>query len=182
MFSKLFGRRDRPHSQEGAFFDGAYRLHRSGDVGRFTDLARTAFPDFADRIECFGADWLGRQFARDHGRHQDGQPLVLMLEPGTGEVLEIPADYTSFHENELLEQAEAVAALSFYERWRSAGGARPRYDQCIGYKVPLFLGGLDDLPNLEVSDLDVYWTLASQLLAQIRETPSGTVIDRATLE
>jgi hypothetical protein len=78
------------------FLNGAYRLHESGDVERFTAMAAEAFPEFAQRITCFGADWLGRQFAVDSGRLQGGEPLVLMLEPGTGEALEIPADYGSF--------------------------------------------------------------------------------------
>ena len=61
--------------------DGAYRRHRPEDVEGFTELARQAFPAFAERIECFGADWLGRQFAADLGRVAAGRPQVLMLEP-----------------------------------------------------------------------------------------------------
>lgn len=33
-------------------------------------------------------------------------------------------------------------------------GAEPAYDQCIGYKKPLFLGGEDDISNQELSDLE----------------------------
>lgn len=58
--------------------NGAYRLHRSEDVTRFTALAAEAFPQFAGRIECFGADWLGPQFATDKGRLVEGQKQVLM--------------------------------------------------------------------------------------------------------
>lgn len=94
MFSKLFRKsKAAPQSDHPTFLDGAYRLHRVDDVDHFTSLASTAFPAFADRIECFGADWLGRQFARDRARIAGGEPLVLMLEPGTGEALEIPADF-----------------------------------------------------------------------------------------
>jgi hypothetical protein len=48
-----------------------------------------AFPDFATRACPFGSDWLGRLFAVDSARVENGEPLVLMMEPGTGEVLEI---------------------------------------------------------------------------------------------
>ena len=181
MFSRLFGPKGKALEQEGVFLDGAYRLHQAADIERFTDLARAAFPTFADRIECFGADWLGRQFARDQGRMRDGQPLVLMLEPGTGEALEIPVGFAAFHAQELVQEPDAVAAASFFREWLSAGGTRPGYDQCIGYRTPLFLGGSDDIANLEVSDLDVYWTLAAQLLAQVRDLPEGAAVDRVSV-
>jgi hypothetical protein len=35
-------------------------------------------------------------------------------------------------------------------------GGEPNYDQCVGYKKPLFLAGVDDVENIELSDLDVY--------------------------
>jgi hypothetical protein len=184
MFSKLFGRGNKPQSQnqDGIYLGGAYRLHHPSDVERFTRLAGAAFPTFADRIECFGMDWLGRQFATDRGRIEGGEPLVLMLEPGTGEALEIPVGVAAFHTQELIDEADAVAAVSFFANWISAGGARPGYDQCVGYKVPLFLGGADEVANLELTDLDVYWTLAAQLLSKARDLPDGAVIDRIVLD
>ena len=156
-------------------------MHRTADVQRFTDLASAAFPLLADRIECFGADWLGRQFAKDRGRLENGEPLVLMLEPGTGEALEIPATFSDFHGHELVEESDAVAAVTFFKDWLSAGGAQPRYDQCIGYKKPLFLGGPDDISNLELIDLDVYWTVFGQLLVEVQSLPAGSTINRVTI-
>lgn len=144
--------------------DGIYRQHRQEDVEHFTQLAVDAFPDLAGRVRCFGADWLGRQFASDAARGGE----VLLIEPGTGELLEIPVDVETFHAEELVEQADAAAALFFYREWLAAGGAVPGYDQCIGYKVPLFLGGADTPDNLELGDFDVYWTVCAQLLAQSR--------------
>src|SRR4051812_45228190 len=80
------------------FFDGAYRLHDTDDVGRFTALAAEAFPEFASRITCFAADWAGSQFATDEARVVGGERQILLLEPGTGKVLQIPAGLDSFHE------------------------------------------------------------------------------------
>lgn len=154
------------------YLGGAYRLHRPEDVARFTALAVEAFPQFADRIECFGADWLGRQFATDQGRVVEGEPQVLMLEPGTGEALEIPVDRETFHAAELVDEPDAAAAYSFFEQWLAVGGIRPEYDQCIGYKRPLYLGGSDDVTNLEAIDFDVYWSLSAQILAQARGLPA----------
>jgi Domain of unknown function (DUF1851) len=181
MFSKIFFKDKKPLRVDGVYCDGAYRLHKSADIEHFTQLAHAAFPDLSKRVECFGADWLGRQFAHDHGRLRGKEPLVLMLEPGTGEALEIPADYSEFHAHELIEQAEAVAATSFFGQWRSAGGAPPSYDQCVGYRIPLFLGGQDDISNLEIIDFDVYWTMVAQLLTKARQMPVGTTLHHVEL-
>ncbi|WP_419465904.1 T6SS immunity protein Tdi1 domain-containing protein [Bacillus spongiae] len=44
-------------------------------------------------------------------------------------------------------------------------------DECIGYKVLLFLGGEDTEFNLEKREMVVYWNLCSQI---IRQTNSAT--------
>jgi hypothetical protein len=165
-------------SGEGRMLGGAYRPHRTEDVDNFTSSAVEAFPEFADRIQCIGADWLGRQFALDQGRIVDGEPQILMLEPGTGEALEIPVGYDDFHNHELIEEADAAVAYTFFKDWLAAGGKVPAYDQCVGYKVPLYLGGAENTSNLEISDFDVYWSISAQLLAKVRALPPGTKINR----
>ena len=57
--------------------------------------------------------------------------------------------------------------MNLYETWRAAGGAAPTYDKCIGLRVPLFLGGDEEVGNLEACDLDVYWTIFGQALRQV---------------
>lgn len=161
--------------------DCAYRLHQQDDVQRFTALAADTFPTFATRIECFGASWLGWQFATDRARVERGEKLVLLLEPGGGEAFEIPATFASFHETELVEDPDATVALSFYRDWLKGGGVAPTYGQCIGYTRPLYLGGADEVANLELVDFEVYWGLAAQLLAKVRGLPVGTRVGNVSI-
>ena len=163
------------------YLNGAYRVHRKEDVARFTKLAADAFPTFASRIECFGADWLGRQFATDKLRVLGGEPQVLLLEPGSGEVFEIPTGFATFHGQDLLRHPNEVAEYLLFKEWLDVGGAPPEYNQCMGYSKPLFLGGENEVSNLELSDFDVYWTICGQLLAQVRALPEGTKINRVTI-
>ena len=163
------------------FLDGAYRLHHSDDVARFTALAAEAFPDLTNRITCFGADWAGNQFATDEARLVNGERQILLLEPGIGEVLQIPCGLDTFHDGLLLEERDATAAYSFFQEWLAMGGVAPRYEQCVGYKKPLYLGGLDQVSNLEVTDFEVYWAICGQLLAQVRGLPIGTKIGRVSI-
>ena len=56
-----------------------------------------------------------------------------------------------------------VSASEFFEAWLRGNPGPIRFDQCVGYQVPLFLGGADELRNLSVTDLDLYWTLTGEL-------------------
>ena len=159
-----------------SFESGLYRVIRASDVNEWNGRVAVAFPEFSGRTTCFGFDWLGRVFAVDPKRPEGGQPGVVMFEPGTGEALEVPCNIASFHDEEVIEHQGAALASDFHKRWLANGGAAPQYGQCVGYKRPLFLEGADELDNLELSDIDVYWHLMGQLIAKARGLPPGTPI------
>jgi hypothetical protein len=150
------------------FEDGLYRIHDAASGPKGMELLADAFPEFAARSCPFAYDWLGRQFAVDGDREEAGEALVLLMEPGTGQALEIPFDLVAFHE-QLDDLREPALAQAFFLEWSEASGATPlKPEDCVGYKVPLFLGGSDTVDNLEVVDMDVYWTLSGQLLEGVR--------------
>lgn len=162
----------------GASFNrGLYRTIHPSQLTEWQNRIHFAFPEFEGRVVCFGFDWLGRAFALDSARHEGGHAGVTMFEPGTGEALDIPSNLRSFHDNELIEFGEAALAISFYDRWLKISGAHPKYDQCVGYKTPLFLGGADEVENIEMSDIDVYWHLMGQLICKTRGLPEGTRVN-----
>lgn len=159
------------------FERGLYRFVDNVSGPQLTGLVAEAFPEFAARAHPFGYDWLGRSFAVDTGRLVSNEPLILLLEPGTGKALEIPYSFAAFHE-ELDDLRESALAASFYGAWSKA---QPRSlplprSACVGYQVPLFLGGNDTIDNLEVQDLDVYWSLCAQLYRGSLMLPPGTRI------
>ncbi|MBM6403443.1 DUF1851 domain-containing protein [Phycicoccus sp. CSK15P-2] len=158
------------------FGDGLYRVHTRASARSSDALVRAGFPEFAGRLTCFGYDWLGRQFATDAARGSDGDPEVMLFEPGTGEALEIPVPFSRFHDEELVDYTEEALARTFFDQWRHSGGSVPTVAECVGYKRPLFLGGQDVVANVELSDLDVYWTIMGQLRRQVRGLPEGTPI------
>ena len=106
---------------------------------------------------------------------------MLFLEPGTGEVLEIPGDVENFHDDVLVDQADAALAISFYSKWCRSGGGKPSYAQCVGYQRPLYLGGSDEVENLQLTDFEVYWGLSAQLLAEVAGLPVGTPIGSVSI-
>lgn len=128
---------------------GLYRTHTEESASRLADHLSAAFPEAPPHELPYGYDWLGRQFC---ARSDDVTAPTLMFEPGTGEVLEIPVPFSDIHDEELVDYAEEALARDFFNRYLSSGGSGPRLDECVGYRTPLFLGGVDDVPNLELGD------------------------------
>jgi len=159
-----------------SFNGGLYRVVRLSDLDVWASRIGYAFPEFTARVTCFGYDWLGRAFAIDATRLEAGRPGVVMFEPGTGEALKIPANIETFHEDELINFGESSLAIDFYRNWQKRLNASLGYDQCVGYKKPLFLGGVDDIENLEISDIDAYWYIVGQLILNTKGLPIGTSV------
>jgi hypothetical protein len=139
--------------------------------GAGMQLSKMLFRTFKDAVTSFGVDWLGRIFALDSRRRVSGRPGVTLFEPGTGQALEVPCNIESFHDEELVDYKDAALAEAFFNEWILKGGRGPSYSQCVGYKRPLFLGGVDAVENLELTDLDVYWTISAQLISKLRNVP-----------
>jgi hypothetical protein len=157
-----------------SFNNGLYRVVASADIRRWNATIEDAFPNFKDALTSFGVDWLGRIFALDSRRRVSGRLGVTLFEPGTGQALEVPCNIESFHDEELVDYKDAALAESFFNEWIRKGGHGPSYSQCVGYKRPLFLGGVDVVENLELTDLDVYWTVSAQLISKLRNVPHST--------
>lgn len=177
LFSNSIGSIEFLQNYAGATFnDGLYRIHKAEEIDKWNAIVRKTFPELSEFIVCFGYDWLGRHFALDLRRNEGGEPLIIMLDPGTGEVSEIPATFSMFHEEELIVYQNAALAVDFFNNWQEGNKEDLIHSHCVGYKVPPFLGGNDSLENLEVSDMEVYWDICGQLLNKVRNLPPGTPV------
>lgn len=164
---------------QGSSFDGGlYRVVDGNRQAMARDFLVLAFPEFAGRVVPFAYDWLGRIFALE----VQTNALLYLFEPGAGEALELPGNLETFHNHELVGYPDEILAENQYASWLKAGGGEPRLDECVGYKIPLFLNGSDELGNLEISDLHVYWHFAAQIIDQVRGLPAGTKIKNVRLE
>lgn len=158
------------------FNHGLYRVLRSDQILKVKRAMENAFPEYRGRIVPFAFDWLGRHFVIDLARMQKGRNLVMMLEIGAGEAMEIPASLLDFHDIELVKYANDALSVPFWHQWRTLNPVDLTFTDCAGYKVPLFLGGADDIANLEVIDLDVYVEICGQLRNKIRTLQEGQSI------
>jgi hypothetical protein len=165
------------------FENGLYRFSDATSGPHSAMWFADVFPEFAERACPFGYDWLGRLFALDTARVDQGETLVLIAEPGTGEVLEVPWSFCGFHES-LDDLREPALAASFFDAWAQGNPdfLPIEYGECAGYRVPLFLGGKDNMENLELIDMDVYWSFCGQLRQGTLELPEGTSIRQVSVE
>jgi hypothetical protein len=158
--------------------EGLYRVHTPTSALVWSGLIADGFSTFQSRAIPFGFDWLGRQFAVDRDRRGPSGHLCLLLEPGTGQALELPFTAVELHQDGLIDLSDAALAVDFYRRWRhEADDPDPLGAvECIGYRIPLFLGGADEPSNLERTDMAVYWSLVGQLIRQAAGNDPGTPI------
>lgn len=161
------------------FSNGAYKIHTRGSSLHWTSMVCDFFPEYNGRIIPFGFDWMGRQFCAD--KHNENN--IFMLDPATAEAFELSINVEVFHNRELVDDSDSyLDEAKFKQAVEKLHVARLEYSECIGYKIPLFLNGKDDLDNLEVADNEIYWEFQSQIHRQIKNLPPGTKIDSVTIE
>ena len=144
-----------------SFGNGLFNSFSKDNLKKWTEIVAQAYPDFQNLFKIFGYDWMGRCFAIDLRKKTYGN--ILMFEIGTNDILEIPCRFDIFLNEEIPLYADACLAKSFFDEWIVYGGREISYGRCVGYKVPLFLGGEDCLNNLEDSDMEVYWSIITQI-------------------
>lgn len=148
------------------FGNGLFSVFSDNDINIWQRNVTYAFPISEESISLFAYDWLGNCFGIAKDEKNSGK--VLLFEIGTGEILSTDCYFEDFINCEIPLNSEVCLASQFYKEWLSNAGKPPVYGRCIGYKVPLFMGGKDEITNLEDSDMDVYWSILSQILNHIR--------------
>lgn len=148
-----------------SFGKGLFRSFSKDNLAKWTHIVKEAYPQYKGEFYMFGYDWLGRCFAISKDKYQGES--VLMFEIGTNDILQIPCNFYQFLNEEIPEYADACLAEPFYNEWLKYSKTEVTYDRCVAYKVPLFLGGKDTIDNLEDSDMEVYWSVLTQIKNQI---------------
>lgn len=144
------------------FGRGIVRLHTFEQSQAAARMIRNVFPEYGESLVPVACDWLGRQYVL-----RAGSEKMLLMEPGSGEAFIVPTDPITFFAREAISDPDVYFASSLFDEWLAAGGRAAEDGRCVGFKVPLFLGGKGEIENLENSDEEVYWSICGQLKAAL---------------
>ncbi len=136
--------------QGTVFGKGEYRIHKLSDIQKWNKLVSDLFPH-TNGFECFGSDWLGRQFALYENK-------LKMFDVETNQVYSMDYSFVDFHNQCIVENVNDCFTMDYYNLWLNEYNLKLAGNQCVGYKVPLILNGIDSLENFEVKDMETYWT------------------------
>lgn len=154
--------------------DGLFTVFKKEDIDKYNEIVADFTPRFKFEAETrvFGYNWLGVIFVHYTDTALDN--MIQMVDVGDNAVYEIPCSFEDFLNIEISEYAEEILQDLFFLRFQESQAVKPiKYGECVGYKVPLFLNGEEEPHNLEVSDMDVYWTLMTQLIQQRQQVMNG---------
>ena len=132
------------------------------------------WPSVRDSV-AFASNWRGNLFLFDRARLPTGERKIAFLELATGEYEVIDYPFRWFI-GELLPRQEGLLAAADLEHWQAIGGRVPKRDECVGLRIPLVVGGQDEVANFEVLFLNVWVSIAGQIYEQTRNLPPGTRI------
>lgn len=161
-----------------SYDDGLYTIHTFKDSLKWTDLLSQYYGKFKDEIISFGHDWMGRQFCVPTQSNE----CILMFDPATQEDFFIDDNLLNFHNTILYnDKIEFLAQDLFEKALRHLKIVAIDYKKCIGFKIPLFLGGKEEISNYQICDLEVYWDFEYQLFHQVKNVPDGTKVNQVLI-
>ena len=152
------------------FGKGMFTVFDKGDALDWERKIAKTFPEYKGMFRAFGCDWMGRCFAVP----AKNEEKIIMFDPGVLEVYEVPLNLRDFVNRAIpLNTNECLAADSFIS-WYRAYGEELGKNRCVGYKVPLFLGGVEEAENFELQEMDVYWDMVTKAAMKLRGIPEET--------
>jgi len=157
-----------------SYNNGVYRVHTIGSSIHWSELISDYFPNYKGKIVPFGFDWMGRQFCIKI----DKPNMIYMFDPATAEDFELKESLEQFHNHDLVFDRESILSEnSFHDILKLLNSTGIQFNDCVGYKVPLFLNGEDSITNYEITNTGVYWEFQRQIYTQIKDLPDGTKIN-----
>jgi hypothetical protein len=149
------------------FNNGLFKIHTFGYVDKWTALLSEYFREEINPFDmiCFASNWQGCMYCIDKENSK-----ITYFDPATCEFFSADSSLQCFF-GEILVSGEYDVIFEdyFYEAFEYLNLKNLEYENSLGHKIYLHLGGEDDVSNLEVVDTDVLWDLQIQMAESINE-------------
>jgi hypothetical protein len=157
---------------------GLYRIHSFESSIKWAFKIGEYFDQYRHRIYPFGFDWMGRQFCLS-----TTDDILYMFDPAAGQVFELRQTLLLLHNDDFVNNTDDMLSVNlFYKVLSFYSMSSIAYNQCLGYKIPLFLGGRDEIDNYNLQDIEVYWHIESELYKKAKYLPEGTAVKNIKIE
>lgn len=166
-----------------SFEEGLLRFHDAASGPEFRAYVRAAFPEIEDpRVDVLAFDWQGRQIItvrRPLGDGAWGEQELRVADLAGGAVQDLCTlpEFGAILQNDLVGQLFGQAQYDDFREVHGVGDAVLAFDECVEYSHPLFLGGVDSVANMAVTDTAVYWEVVGALRASTFSLAPGTRVD-----
>ncbi len=153
------------------FNKGLYRTYGFEDAEKWTKIVINDYPEFEGKIICFASDWEGNQYAQ---KFINNVSTIVIFEISTGDYFELEQTIEGFHEVDLIDYDDETLHIQKFEKaMKYLSISQINNKECIAHKISLLLGGEDTLENLEITDMEVNWSLQQQIMDQINKLPNS---------
>ncbi len=165
------------------YLNGLYTIVTRDEASRLTKLAESIFPMASGKIAVYAVDWMGRLFATDTSTPDSiGAATVACFDFAEPSSFTTQANFEDFHNVVAIDMMAELFNMEQFTQWTSKNAPPNDETSCIGYKVPLFLGGQDNQDNMERMDRSVYLHMLSELWSSATNLPSGSVVNQIDFE
>lgn len=89
--------------------------------------------------------------------------FTYLFDIATGEDLKLEQPLCEFFNIELVEYEDETLGITEFNTWNS-NDVELNFNDVVGYKIPLWLGGKDDLSNYEIIEAEVNWEINRHLM------------------
>jgi hypothetical protein len=155
-----------------SFNSGMLRFHDSNTGPNYRELCFEAFPEIRSidpDADVLAFDWNGKQYLTTKVSGQS-DIMILVANLNAAQVYQL-ATVQEFAAVLKMPNVGEYFDMPLFDQWRAsvnATNSQLAFTDCVDYEMPLYLGGNDSVDNLQLSDLDVSWTIGTQILAQAR--------------
>lgn len=144
---------------------GLFRVHTPDSSLVWSRKVGEFFTEFAGKIQIFGFDWLGRQYATLN----EPDDRVYLFDPSLGEVLPIPSTPRDIFNVELVDYKKETFAPELFQALAHLYAPELDMDKCLGFDKPLLEGGDGELTNYKVADVSAYWEKHQSLFTALED-------------
>jgi hypothetical protein len=147
--------------------NGLLKIHTFEYVDKWTALLSEYFREEINPFDmiCFASNWQGCMYCIDKK-----DSTITYFDPATCEFFSADSSLQFFFDEILVSgEYDIIFEDYFYEAFEYLNLKNLEYENSLGHKIYLHLGGEDDVSNLEIVDTDVLWDLQIQVAASISE-------------